>query len=153
MTTARDHRSALVFGASGFVGRWLVKELLDQGVPTTAAMRSIASARVLTSWLEVRNVVSAGLQLRFIDLSVDGLDIGTDTLPRPSEVYNLAGAYAFGMSPHEARGANVEAARRVVEFPEISGSRLRRPLDTACGQLWARRRRLSSGGVNKAGRP
>ena len=33
-------RHALVFGANGFIGRWLVKELLDQGIPTTAAVRN-----------------------------------------------------------------------------------------------------------------
>ena len=34
----------MVFGASGFIGRWLVKELLSQEVTTTAVVRSDASA-------------------------------------------------------------------------------------------------------------
>ena len=37
-------RHALVFGASGFIGRWLVVELASQGVRVTAAVRSSASA-------------------------------------------------------------------------------------------------------------
>ena len=49
-------RTPLVFGATGFIGRWLVKELLAQGVPTTAAVRSSASAGRLAAWLEDHGV-------------------------------------------------------------------------------------------------
>ena len=35
----RAGESALVFGATGFIGRWLVKELLDSSVPVTAVVR------------------------------------------------------------------------------------------------------------------
>lgn len=82
MTTARDQRSALVFGASGFLGRWLVKELLDQDVHTTAAIRSDASARGLISWLEDHGVATFGLQLLPVDLTVDGLGIARARCPR-----------------------------------------------------------------------
>lgn len=114
MTTTRDQRSALVFGAGGFLGRWLVKELLDQGVHTTAAVRSDASAQELTTWLDDHGVASDALQFVLLDLTVDGLGNRLGALPQVSEVYNVAGAYAFGMTNEEARRANVESARRVV---------------------------------------
>jgi nucleoside-diphosphate-sugar epimerase len=115
MTIRRDQRSALVLGASGFLGRWLVTELLDQGVRTTAAIRSATSGQALVSWLEDHGVATGDLELLAVDLRVDGLGIGTDALPEVHEVYNVAGAYAFGMSQQEARAANVETARRAVE--------------------------------------
>lgn len=120
-TTTRDQRSALVFGASGFLGRWLVKELLDQDVHLTAAVRSAASALGLISWLEDHGVAVEGLQLLLVDLMVDGLGIGAGMLPQVSEVYNVAGAYAFGMTKEEARGANVETVRRVVDLSSTLG--------------------------------
>ncbi|SDM12764.1 NAD-dependent epimerase/dehydratase family protein [Arthrobacter sp. ok362] len=43
--------TALVFGASGFIGRWLVRELLLQGVAVVAAVRSARSHAQLASWL------------------------------------------------------------------------------------------------------
>ena len=121
MTTARDQRSALVFGASGFLGRWLVTELLDQGVPTTAAVRSAASARALMSWLRDHGVATEGLQHLLVDLTVDGLGIGTDAPPQVREVYNAAGAYAFGMTQQEARAGHVETTRRIVDLSATLG--------------------------------
>lgn len=121
MSTAHVQRTALVFGASGFLGRWLVKELLDQGVRTTAAVRSAASGGALVSWLEDRGVATAGLQLLLVDLAVDGLGIDTHTLRPVREVYNVAGRYVFGMTQHEARAANVETTRRIVDLSATLG--------------------------------
>jgi nucleoside-diphosphate-sugar epimerase len=123
MTTAPEQRSALVFGSSGFLGRWLVRELLDQDVRTTAAVRSDTSARGLLSWLGDHGVATEGLDFLHVDLTVDGLSIeaGT-TLYQSCEVYNLAGAYAFGMTRDEARRANVDTAARVVELSSTLGA-------------------------------
>jgi dihydroflavonol-4-reductase len=41
----------VVFGATGFIGRWLVKELLDAGVSLTGVVRSEASGQMLRAWL------------------------------------------------------------------------------------------------------
>lgn len=96
MSTVQVQRSALVFGASGILGRWLVKELLDQGVHTTAAVGSAASGGALVSWLEDRRVATAGLHLLLVDLAVDGLGIDTNTLPPVREVYNVAEGTSLG---------------------------------------------------------
>jgi dihydroflavonol-4-reductase len=105
-----------VFGASGFIGRWLVKELLGQGVPTTAAVRSPASARRLMTWLEDHSAAAHLLHTVAVDFSVAGLGIDLASIPQVYEVYNVAGAYVFGMTAEDARAANVDTSRRVVEF-------------------------------------
>ena len=68
-------RTALVFGASGFIGRWLVKELLAQGIATTAAVRSSASGGRLAAWLEDHGAATHLLDTVQVDLAVDGLDL------------------------------------------------------------------------------
>lgn len=50
----KTNRHAFVFGAGGFIGRWLTKELLDQGIPTTAAVRIINRLTALREWLADR---------------------------------------------------------------------------------------------------
>lgn len=109
-------RTAMVFGATGFIGQWLVKELLDQGVPTTAAVRDLARSKHLLIWLETHGTATDLLQVDKADLSVDGIGLDNHSHSGLNEIYNVAGAYRFGMTPHEARAANVDTSRRVVEF-------------------------------------
>ncbi len=49
-------RTAMVFGATGFIGRWLVAELLSQDVTTTAVVRTDASAARLLRLLDQHDV-------------------------------------------------------------------------------------------------
>jgi len=50
------------------------------------------------------------------DLDLDDFGWSPGTAPAATEVYNMAGAYAFGMTTAQARAANVDTARRVVSF-------------------------------------
>lgn len=108
-------RTAVVFGATGFIGRWLVEDLLRQGVPTTAVVRSDASAEMLEAWLAGRGAPGSP-HVVHADLTRDDLGWSADRRPVATEVHNMAGAYAFGMSTAQARAANVDTARRVVAY-------------------------------------
>ena len=108
-------RTALVFGASGFVGRWLVMELLVQGVATKAVVRSDRSAQQLLSWLDGHDVPAAPTIL-LADFAQDGFGWAPAAVEDAAEVYNMAGAYAFGMSTQDARATNVDLSRRIVSF-------------------------------------
>lgn len=75
-------RNALVFGATGFIGRWLVKELLDQGISTTAAVRNLARFGALADWMRDHNVDTTALSVVEVDLAVDGNGVEAGT-PEP----------------------------------------------------------------------
>lgn len=53
MTASDVSRHALVFGASGLVGRHLVLALARAGAEVTAAVRSAESAERVERWLRV----------------------------------------------------------------------------------------------------
>jgi len=85
-------RHALVFGATGFIGRWLVKELLDQHIPTIAVVRSAASAAQLSTWLASHHSPTERLKILHVDLSIEQLVGPPAELQPVTEVFNLAGA-------------------------------------------------------------
>lgn len=109
--------TALVFGATGFVGRHLISALTAEGTEVVAACRSEESFRYLTDWL-ARHGCQTLPTLLLVDF--DSADFGiaaTDPLVQGiSDVYNCAGAYRFGMTVSEARTANVDGARHIVTF-------------------------------------
>jgi dihydroflavonol-4-reductase len=122
---AERTRRALVFGATGFIGRWLVKELLDQGIPTTAAVRDTRRSESLVEWLADHHADTDLLEVVKVDLGTDGIELVTTELEHIREIYNVAGAYAFGMTADAARAANVDTARRIVEFASALPSLVR----------------------------
>jgi dihydroflavonol-4-reductase len=99
-------RHALVFGASGFIGRWLVVELAAHGVRVTAAVRSEESGAALDTWLRAHGVPHGSASV-LVDFEADDLGLATDApeLAGVTEIHNLAGAFRFGMSRDEAHGA------------------------------------------------
>lgn len=115
MSRAGDDRHALVFGATGFLGRWLIVELASQGVPVTAAVRSAGSADQLSAWLGSHGV-TGGVASVVVDFDSEDLGLAADSpaLRGVTEIYNLAGAFRFGMSADEAYRGNVTSARRIV---------------------------------------
>jgi nucleoside-diphosphate-sugar epimerase/pimeloyl-ACP methyl ester carboxylesterase len=110
-------RHALIFGASGFIGRWLARELLSQGVRVTAAVRSEKSAEQLNAWLRDHGR-PAGASWVVVDFDADdlGLPAGSPDLATITEIHNLAGAFRFGMSRDEGYRGNVVTARRIVRL-------------------------------------
>ena len=100
-------RTALVFGATGFIGRWLVRELASQGAQVVAAVRT--SGAELQEW-------PSGVKLVKVDFAASDLGLDEAALAGVTEIHNLAGAYRFGMSKQEAYDGNVVTARRIVEL-------------------------------------
>ncbi|KAA1416912.1 alpha/beta fold hydrolase [Nocardioides humilatus] len=108
-------RRALVFGATGFIGRWLALELLSQQVPVVAAVRSEASGEQLAAWLRDHGIASE-VEVLLVDFSAEDLGLDLQALDGVTEVHNLAGAFRFGMTAEEAYQGNVVSARRIVEL-------------------------------------
>lgn len=107
-------RTALVFGATGFIGRWLVLELLTHGVRVIATVRSESGGASLTGWLVDHGVASD--QVDLIRIPDGGVGDLADSVEAATEVYNVAGAYSFGMTMEQARSANVVFAEAVVDL-------------------------------------
>ncbi|QFY07611.1 alpha/beta fold hydrolase [Nonomuraea phyllanthi] len=109
-------RHALVFGATGFIGRHLVLALDEAGVRVTVATRDGASHAGLSSWLAERGCTTVPARVR-VDFGAPGLiEDGPAAWGDVTEVYNCAGAYRFGMSVREARHANVGSVQAIVPF-------------------------------------
>lgn len=98
---------AIVFGATGFIGRSLVAELLTRGQRVAAAVRE----DTLTPWLVSQGVDTAGLDLVAADITRP-----LSGLPEARDVYNTAGRYAFGLGVAQARAVNVTGALHVLEW-------------------------------------
>ncbi|MEU3748842.1 MULTISPECIES: alpha/beta fold hydrolase [Streptomyces] len=98
---------AIVFGATGFVGRSLVAELLTRGLRVAAAVRK----DTLTPWLTSQGVDTAGLEIVTADITRP-----LSGLPEARDVYNAAARFAFGLGAEEARATNVTGALHVLEW-------------------------------------
>lgn len=146
-------RRALVFGATGFIGRWLVRQLLVDGVEVVAAARTSESAEALGRWLSEHGVEIAVARI-LVDFTRDGMGVDADSpdLADVTEIFNVAGAYRFGMTAEEARAANVDGSRRVVELaaqlPRLTRlvhlSGYRTSAHTSGVDMWSLERRAST---------
>ncbi|MDD9379809.1 alpha/beta fold hydrolase [Streptomyces sp. ZAF1911] len=106
---------AIVFGATGFIGRSLVAELLTRGQRVAAAVRN----DTLTPWL-----ISQGVDTGGLDVVVADITRPLSGLPEVRDVYNAAGRFAFGLGVQEARATNVTGALHVLEWAaELPGLR------------------------------
>lgn len=86
--------TALVFGASGFIGRWVVRELLQRGRFVVGIVREAARAQhAFAGWDKVP-------ELRTADLVQPGEAHAAIASVRPTVVFNLAG-YGVDRSERE----------------------------------------------------
>ena len=115
MTRAAS-RHALVFGASGLVGRHLVLTLAEAGANVTAAVRTAESGARVERWLRERGLT------RSISTTIADFDApeivtgGPSAFPSITEIHNCAGSYRFGMTAQEARSANVGIVEKLIDF-------------------------------------
>ncbi|MCT2589434.1 SDR family oxidoreductase [Streptomyces sp. N2-109] len=111
---------SLVLGATGFLGRWLVRELLTGGVPVAAAVRG-GDRRDggLREWLRGHDVDDGAMLTVAADLTRPGLGLApadAARLENVRDVFNVAGRYGFGLPVEEARAANVDGALHVLHW-------------------------------------
>ncbi|MFE6054439.1 SDR family oxidoreductase [Kitasatospora sp. NPDC056446] len=109
----------LVLGATGFLGRWLVLELLARGEPVAAAARGTGSADVLRRWLRDHGADDTALTTVAADLTRPGLGLAPEDDARLGEVrdvHNLAARYDFGLTRAQAEPPNVHGALHALEW-------------------------------------
>ncbi|MCP9623679.1 alpha/beta fold hydrolase [Nocardia otitidiscaviarum] len=104
----------IVFGAAGFIGRFLVLELLREGREVVAAVRPGGRDR-LTSWLAAQSVDTTGLTVADADITRPGLGLDQE-FEDIRDVYNTAALMKFGLDADEARRVNVTAALEVARW-------------------------------------
>ncbi|OFI39286.1 NAD-dependent epimerase [Arthrobacter sp. SW1] len=116
MTQHGDARHALVFGASGLIGRHLVLTLAKAGAHVTAAVRNAASGERVRQWLREHGLTQ---QLSTVIVDFDAEEIvegGAAALADVTEIHSCAGSFRFGMPAEEARSANVGIVEKVIDF-------------------------------------
>lgn len=109
-------RHALVFGASGLVGRHLILKLAEAGADVTAAVRSAESGARVKRWLGqhglARSIVTTIVDFHAPEIVAGG----PSAFAHVTEIHNCAGSYRFGMTAQEARASNVGIVERVLDF-------------------------------------
>ena len=109
-------RHALVFGASGLIGRHLILALLDARTQVTAAVRNAESAAKVKNWLSQHGLEQV-INTAIVDFDApEILAGGPAAFTSVTEIHNCAGTYRFGMSAQEARSANVGIVEKLVDF-------------------------------------
>ncbi|MEU9838792.1 NAD-dependent epimerase/dehydratase family protein [Actinomadura sp. NPDC048032] len=110
---------ALVLGATGFIGRWLVAELLERGRPVVAAVRGGgARGGELRGWLREHGVVGPGG-------GVGGGAAGGAPAPPPAAMRLLAARHTVSLvgliGPGDGGGLVPPAGVRLLRAPDAAG--------------------------------
>ena len=113
-TRPDQQQLALVAGATGFVGRFLIAELLKQGHQVFALVRNQAAQQpILESWLGEKQLALDKLTFIQGDVTQPNLGIsGQDwnRLAAVNTLYNSSALFAWQLGMQQARAVNVEGA-------------------------------------------
>ncbi|WP_433477708.1 alpha/beta fold hydrolase [Spirillospora sp. CA-142024] len=116
----RDRPDCLVVGATGFIGRWLVAELLTRGQAVAVTVRGGGvRGGELRSWLREHDVDDTRLTVVDADITRPDLALSAsdrERLEDVRDVFNAAALYRFGLEREEARRANVDGALNVLHW-------------------------------------
>ncbi len=120
MTTGLHMKTAVVTGANGFIGRWLIAELTANGIAVMALVRR-PEERVLElrDWVESHGGDPALLEASALDLHAPDLGLepkGIEALENTRAIYHTAALFGFGLSVEDARKCNVSATEALVEL-------------------------------------
>ena len=116
MSAESTPRHALIFGASGLIGRHLVMALAKSGANVTAAVRTTESGTRVLHWLRARGLTQP-VNIAIIDFDApEIIEGGAAIFADITEIHNCAGSFRFGMPAEEARAANVGIVEKVIDF-------------------------------------
>lgn len=116
MTARGGSRHALVFGASGLVGRHLVLTLAAAGADVTAAVRTVESGARVERWLREHGLTRR-IRTTIVDFDADEIVTGgPGAFADVTEIHNCAGSFRFGMTAEEARSANVGIVEKLIDL-------------------------------------
>ena len=112
--------TTLVTGATGFIGRWLVLELLSQGLSVTALMRKPdAQLPDLQEWIRQRGGDAKKLSAMQGDLSKDKLGLSVQDIEQLNDlhhIFHLGAVMQWNLDINTAREANVRPVRFLSEL-------------------------------------
>lgn len=116
MTAPETPRHALIFGASGLIGRHLILTLAESGAKVTAAVRTVESGARVQRWLGTHGLTRA-VEIALVDFDApEILPGGAAAFADVTEIHNCAGSFRFGMPAEEARSANVGIVEKLIDF-------------------------------------
>ncbi len=110
-----DRLDAVVTGATGFVGRWLVPLLTARGQHVGVLVRDARQrAAEYRAWVDAHG--GAAARVRFFESDLGAPDLGLspseiDVLRTARDFHHAGAAMKFGLDLEEARRVNVEGAR------------------------------------------
>lgn len=116
MKTHRTSRHALIFGASGLIGRHLVMTLAEAGANVTAVVRTVESGARVMRWFRTHGLAQP-VNVAIVDFDAPEILVGgTAAFADVTEIHNCAGSFRFGMPAEEARSANVGIVEKLIDF-------------------------------------
>ena len=145
-----------VTGATGFIGRFLVANLLKRGEPVYVLVRKGSQKKLA----ELRDDYWGATDKQVIgivgDLGKANLGVSADDLKKLkgkiAHFFHLAAIYDLSASAEAQHAANVDGTRHAVEFADGDRRGLLPPRELDCGGR-SLRRRLPRGHVRGGRRP
>ena len=111
--------TVLVTGASGYIGRFLVKELLEKGETVFVLLRRPAvQLPELQAWLEAHGVAGSGVQAVTGDLSQPGAGVdeaGWRAMAAVTVIFHSGALFGWNLPEAEVRAVNVVGAVSLLE--------------------------------------
>jgi dihydroflavonol-4-reductase len=143
---------ALVSGATGFIGRFLILQLLQQRHQVIALMRQpVTQLPELQQWLLKRGADIQQLQAIQGDLSLPDLGVSSTDWQKVKPVnvlYNTGALFAWGLSRAQARQVNVTGALNLLTLLS-QHCRLQRAVHVS-GYMLTMQQHLQQAGINLA---
>jgi len=129
-----------VTGGTGFIGRFLVQNLLERGEPVYVLVRK-SGLKKLPALRETWGVDDKRVIAITGDLAKPGLGVGAEDVKRLKgkidHLFHLAAIYDLGASAEDQQRANIDGTRHAVEFAhEVEAGRFHHVSSIAAAGLY-----------------